>query len=54
MLRHTYATILRQAGVPDRLSMDLLGHASLSMLQRYSHVESGEHRAAVERLVLDL
>jgi integrase/recombinase XerD len=54
MLRHTYATLLRQAGVPDRLSMDLLGHASLTMLQRYSHVESGEHRAAAERLTLDL
>jgi len=54
MLRHTYATLLRQAGVPDRLSMDLLGHASLTMLQRYSHVESGEHRAAADRLLLDL
>ena len=54
MLRHTYATLLRQAGIPDRLSMDLLGHSSLSMLQRYSHVESGEHRAAADRLVLDL
>ena len=54
MLRHTYATLLRQAGVPDRVSMDLLGQASLSMLQRYSHVFEGEHLAQASRLVLDV
>ena len=42
MLRHTFATLCRQDDVPDRLAMELLGHASLSMLQRYSHVEDGE------------
>jgi site-specific recombinase XerD len=54
VLRHTYATLLRQAGVPDRVSMDLLGHASLSMLQRYSHVFDGEHLAHAGRLVLNI
>lgn len=54
MLRHTYATLLRQAGVPDRVSMDLLGHASLTMLQRYSHVFSGEHLREASKLRLDL
>lgn len=53
-LRHTYATLLRQAGVPDRIAMELLGHTSLRMLQRYSHVYSGEREAAAERLVLDI
>jgi integrase len=53
-LRHTYATLLRQAGVPDRVSMDLLGHTSLSMLQRYSHVFEGEHLAHANRLTLDV
>jgi integrase/recombinase XerD len=54
VLRHTYATLLRQAGVPDRVSMDLLGHASLSMLQRYSHVFDGEHLQQASRLILDV
>ncbi|MEO6325069.1 MAG: tyrosine-type recombinase/integrase [Thermoanaerobaculia bacterium] len=53
-LRHTFATLLRQAGVPDRLSMELLGHTSLTMLQRYSHVFSAERGEAAERLVLDV
>jgi len=53
MLRHTYATLLRQSGVPDRVSMDLLGHNSLQVLQRYSHVFSEEHRREAARLWLD-
>ena len=54
MLRHSYATFLRQAGVPDRVSMDLLGHRSLAMLQRYSHVFEGEHATYAARLHLPL
>jgi len=54
VLRHTYATLLRQAGVPDRVSMDLLGHTSLAMLQRYSHVFEGEHLQYASRLRLDV
>jgi len=54
MLRHTYALLLRQSGVPDRVSMDLLGHRSLSMLQRYSHVFEGEHRDEAAKVLLDL
>ncbi len=54
VFRHTYATLLRQAGVPDRVAMDLLGHTSLAMLQRYSHVFSGEHRTEAAKLVLDI
>jgi len=53
MLRHTYATLLRQSGVPDRLAMELMGHADLRMLLRYSHVEANEPRLAAERLELD-
>lgn len=52
MLRHTYATLLRQSGVPDRVAMDLLGHRSLVMLQRYSHVVDGEHAQEAARLEL--
>jgi integrase len=54
MLRHTYALLLRQSGVPDRVSMDLLGHHSLSMLQRYSHVFDGEHQREAAKVILDV
>jgi integrase len=54
MLRHTYATLLRTAGVPDRVAMDLMGHASLTMLKRYSHVYDGEHADAARKLQLDI
>jgi len=54
VLRHTYATLLRQAGVADRVSMGLLGHEDLSTLQRYSHVFDGEYRQEAEKLRLDL
>ncbi|HET8797629.1 MAG TPA: site-specific integrase [Thermoanaerobaculia bacterium] len=54
MLRHTFATLCRQADVRDRLAMELLGHTSLAMLQRYSHVEDGEVRAAARQIRLDV
>jgi integrase len=53
-LRHTYATLLRQSDVPDRVAMDLLGHTSLAMLQRYSHVFDGEHQREAAKLHLDI
>jgi integrase/recombinase XerD len=54
MLRHTYATLLRMSGVPDRVAMDLMGHARLAMLKRYSHVFDGEHADEVRKLQLDI
>jgi integrase len=54
MLRHTYATLLRQAGIADRVSMDLLGHAHLATLQRYSHVFEPEYLHEVGKLSVDL
>lgn len=53
MLRHTFVTMLRQAGVADRVTMDLAGHSSLAMTQRYSTVFSGEHLEAADHLSLD-
>jgi integrase/recombinase XerD len=53
MLRHTYATLLRQRGTQDRVAMELLGHSSLAMLQRYSHIFDGEASAAADRLHLE-
>ncbi|HVE70655.1 MAG TPA: site-specific integrase [Thermoanaerobaculia bacterium] len=53
VLRHTYVTLMRQTGADDRVTMDLAGHASLAMTQRYSAVFSGEHLAAADRLELE-
>jgi len=53
VLRHTYVTLLRQSGADDRVTMDLAGHSSLAMTQRYSAVFSGEHLATADRLELD-
>jgi integrase len=54
MLRHTYATLLRQSGVADRVSMDLMGHQSLAMLTRYSHVFEPEYEVESRKLHLDV
>jgi integrase len=54
MLRHSYATMLRQSGVSDRVAMELLGHRSLAMLQRYSAIFDGECATEAARLNLDV
>jgi site-specific recombinase XerD len=54
MLRHTCATLLRQSGVADRLAMEQLGHSSLTVLQRYSHVANGELQEAMRTIDVDL
>lgn len=40
-LRHTYASNLVMAGVPVRRVQDLLGHASISMTEKYAHLAPG-------------
>lgn len=54
LLRHTCATLMRQEGISDRLSMEQLGHASLDVLQRYSHVAPGERQEAIARFAVDV
>ncbi len=53
-LRHSYATFLRQAGVADRVAMELLGHRSPAMLYRYSHVLDAEPAREATRLRLEI
>jgi integrase len=49
-LRHTFASRLRQNGVPlDRIA-ELLGHRGLAMTQRYAHLELSHLHAAVDLL----
>lgn len=37
-LRHSAATLLLAQGVPQRVVMEQLGHTTLAMTQRYTHV----------------
>lgn len=49
-LRHTFASHLVMQGVDLRTVQDLLGHAALSMTQRYAHLAPG-HRAKAVRVL---
>lgn len=37
-LRHTAVSLLKDAGIPDATVMEMIGHSSLQMSQRYTHV----------------
>ncbi len=49
-LRHTCAAWLVSMGVPLPEVRDLLGHASITMTERYAHLAPENVRAAVQRL----
>ena len=49
-LRHTAISALGEAGVPDRVIMDIAGHVSARMLRRYSHIQLEAKRTAIEAL----
>lgn len=49
-LRHTYASWLVQAGSGLTVVRDLLGHSSLAVTSRYSHLSDSHLRAAVKGL----
>ena len=51
-LRHTAATKMAEAGVPESTMLSLMGHMSRAMLERYSHVRISAKRDAVEALNL--
>ncbi len=49
-LRHSAATILLAAGVPERVVTEILGHSTTAMITRYQHVLPGLTIAAAERM----
>src|SRR6266576_3937429 len=50
-LRHTFASRLVMAGVDLRTVQELMGHKSIEMTVRYSHLAPKHTLAAVEQLV---
>ena len=49
-LRHTFASWLALQGEPIQVIGELLGHRTLTMTQRYSHLTGDHKRGAAERL----
>jgi len=49
-LRHTYASLLTMMGVHIRALQELLGHKTLAMTQRYSHLAPEQLQNAVRLL----
>ena len=49
-LRHTFASRLVQGGVPLYNVMQLMGHKSLEMVQRYAHLAPDYQEGAVQVL----
>jgi integrase len=51
-LRHTAATKMAEAGVPESTMLALMGHMSRAMLERYSHIRMAAKREAVEAMAI--
>jgi integrase len=49
-LRHTYASLLIQAGVDLRAVKDLMGHSTMQMTSRYAHLEDKHLTRAVKKI----
>ena len=49
-LRHTFASDLTMQGVGMKAVMELMGHKTLAMTERYSHLDPGYKQKAVETL----
>ena len=52
-LRHTAATKMAEAGVPESTMLALMGHMSRAMLERYSHIRMAAKRTAMDSLILN-
>ena len=48
-LRHTATSLLKNAGVPEAVAMDIIGHDSEAISRHYTHIEYKAKRAALEK-----
>jgi integrase len=49
-LRHTANSLLKNAGVPDAVVMDLIGHDSDQSSERYTHIDQQAKRRALTKI----
>jgi len=49
-LRHTFNTYMRKAGVPESVIMEITGHSTREMFDRYNSVDDDDGREALDRL----
>lgn len=49
-LRHTATSMLKNAGVSDSITRDIVGHESAAVSQAYTHIDEGIKRAAMEKM----
>ena len=48
-LRHTFNTFMRRAGVPESVIMEITGHSTREMFDRYNTVDGDDKRQAIEQ-----
>ena len=49
-LRHTATSLLKNAGVSETITRDIIGHDSAAVSQHYTHVDEASKKAAIELL----
>ena len=49
-LRHTATSLLKNAGVSDVVTRDIVGHESAAVSRNYTHIETETKRAALDKL----
>jgi integrase len=49
-LRHTFNTYMRKAGVPESVVMEITGHSTRQMFDRYNTIDMDDTRAAIGQL----
>lgn len=48
-LRHSFNTYMRKAGVPESVIMEITGHSTREMFDRYNRIDEDDTRKAVEQ-----
>jgi integrase len=49
-LSHTATSLLKNAGVPTAVAMDIIGHESEAINRHYTHIEAAAKRSALRKL----
>ena len=49
-LRHTFNTYMRKAGVQESVIMDITGHSTRDMFDRYNKVDEDDTRKAIDQM----